>query len=236
MLKYECANFGFTFGVIDMNPIINWSEFLQPYELTVNELKMKLEGVRSQYQIKGLISPIESVRVRVKTINSILNKAKKMGIPLDDIGEKMHDIAGVRITCQFVEDIYTVVELLKNREDIEIIYERDYIATPKSSGYRSYHLHGYYHLETIDGTTNVLFEAQIRTMAMNFWATIEHSLNYKYQEDIPLHIQERLYRAAETASQLDQQMSEIKSEILEAQKQFSRLQRNLNGGKKDVAL
>lgn len=197
-----------------MNPIINWTEFLQPYELTVNELKMKLEGVRSQYQVKGLISPIESVRVRVKTINSILKKAKRMGISLEEIGDKMHDIAGIRITCQFVEDIYTVVELLKKRDDIEIIYERDYIMTPKSSGYRSYHLHGYYHLQTIDGPINVLFEAQIRTMAMNFWATIEHSLNYKFQEDIPLDIQERLYKAAETAAQLDEQMSEIKREIL----------------------
>lgn len=197
-----------------MNPIINWTAFLQPYELTVNELKMKLEGIRSQYLVKGLTSPIESVNVRVKSINSILKKAKRMGIALEEIGEKMHDIAGVRIICQFVEDIYTVVKLLKNRDDIQIIYERDYIQTPKSSGYRSYHLHGYYRLETIDGPTSVLFEVQIRTMAMNFWATIEHSLHYKFQEKIPIEIQERLYEAAETAARLDQQMLDIKREII----------------------
>lgn len=213
-------------GVIEVNPIINWAEFLQPFELTVNELKLKLEGIRSQYKMKGLISPIESVRVRVKTINSILDKAKRMGLSLNDIGNSMHDIAGVRITCQFVEDIYTVVSLLKNRKDIDIIYERDYIATPKPSGYRSYHLHGFYYLETIDGTSKVRFEVQIRTMAMNFWATIEHSLSYKYQEEMPLQIREKLIKAAGAAAQLDQQMSEIKNEILEAQKQFSRLQGN----------
>src|SRR5690554_6829480 len=114
-----------------MNPLMSWEEFLQPYELTVNELKLKLEGVRSQYKMNNLVSPIESVRVRVKTVNAILDKAKRMNLPLNEIGEKMHDIAGVRITCQFVEDIYYVVSLLKNRKDIEVVYERDYIANPK---------------------------------------------------------------------------------------------------------
>lgn len=207
-----------------MNPLINWDEFLQPYELTVNELKLKLEGIRSQYKMKNLVSPIESVRVRVKTINSILDKAGRMDLLLDEIGQKMHDIAGVRITCQFVEDIYTVVKLLKSRSDIEVIYERDYIANPKPSGYRSYHLHAYYHLETIDGIRKVLFETQIRTMAMNFWATIEHSLNYKYKKEIPSQIQDKLIKASYAAAQLDTQMSEIKSEVLEAQQEFSQMQ------------
>lgn len=207
-----------------MNPLVSWEEFLQPYQLTVNELKLKLEGIRSQFQMKNLSSPIESVRIRVKTINSILDKAKRMGLSLEEIGEQMHDIAGVRITCQFVEDIYSVVHLLKNRKDIDIIYERDYIATPKPSGYRSYHIHGYYYLETIDGTKKVLFEVQIRTMAMNFWATIEHSLNYKYQREIPETIQDKLIKASFSAAQLDEQMSEIKNEVLEAQQQFSKMQ------------
>jgi putative GTP pyrophosphokinase len=190
----------------------------------VSEIKLKLEGIRSQYKLKGLNSPIESVRVRVKTINSILDKAKRMELAMDEIGEKMHDIAGVRITCQFVEDIYSVVALLKNRQDIEVNYERDYIATAKPSGYRSYHLHGNYFLETIEGTRKVLFELQIRTMAMNFWATIEHSLNYKYQREIPEQIKEKLIKASYAAAQLDDQMSEIKSEVHEAQQQFSKMQ------------
>jgi putative GTP pyrophosphokinase len=207
-----------------MNYVLSWEQFLQPYELTVSEIKLKLEGIRSQYQMKKINSPIESVRVRVKTINSILDKAKRMNLSLDEIGDHMHDIAGVRITCQFVEDIYSVVALLKNRQDIDIIYERDYIATPKESGYRSYHMHGYYYLETIDGTKKVLFEVQIRTMAMNFWATIEHSLNYKYKSEIPDGIKSKLILAAEAASSLDDQMSQIKNEVSEAQQHFSLMQ------------
>lgn len=207
-----------------MNHIISWDDFLQVYELTVNEIKLKLEGIRTQYKLRNLNSPIESVRVRVKTINSILDKAKRMNLSLDEIGDKMHDIAGVRITCQFIEDIYAVVDLLKQRHDMEIIYERDYIANPKPSGYRSYHMHGYYFLETIDGMKKVLFELQIRTLAMNFWATIEHSLNYKYQKEMPEHIKEKLIKAAYAAAELDLQMSKIKHEIQEAQQHFSRMQ------------
>jgi putative GTP pyrophosphokinase len=200
--------------------IHNWDEFLQPYELTVQELKLKLEGIRAQFWKKNIHSPIESVRVRVKTINSIIDKSKRMSLRLDEIGEKMHDIAGVRITCQFVEDIYSVVALLKKRSDIEIVYERDYVTYPKDSGYRSYHLHGYYHLETIDGTKRVLFEVQIRTMSMNVWATVEHSLNYKYEDEIPKEIKEKLIKAALAATSLDEQISQIRTEIREAQQQF----------------
>ncbi|MDF2699987.1 MAG: pyrophosphokinae [Haloplasmataceae bacterium] len=200
--------------------IHNWEDFLQPYELTVSELKLKLEGIRAQFNKKNIHSPIESVRVRVKTINSILDKADRMGLLLDEIGEKMHDIAGVRITCQFVEDIYSVVALLKNRKDIEVIYERDYVSYPKLSGYRSYHIHATYDLETTEGTKKVLFEVQIRTMAMNVWATVEHSLNYKYEDEIPQEIKEKLIQAAEAAQTLDNLLSQIKNEISEAQQQF----------------
>lgn len=200
--------------------IHNWEEFLQPYELTISELKLKLDGIREQFTKKNIHTPIESVRVRVKTINSIIDKSERMALRLDEIGEKMHDIAGVRITCQFVEDIYSVVALLKKRSDIKIVYERDYVTYPKESGYRSYHLHGYYNLETIEGTKKVLFEVQIRTMTMNVWATVEHSLNYKYEDEIPNEIKEKLIKAAEAAVSLDEQISQIRTEIREAQQQF----------------
>lgn len=198
----------------------NWESFLHPYELTVDELKMKLQGIRAQYKMKGMHSPIESVRVRVKTISSIIDKSERMNIHLSEIGEKMYDIAGVRINCQFVEDIFKVVEMFKHRRDVTIFAERDFITFPKESGYRSYHVHGYYHLETIDGVRKVKFEVQIRTMAMNFWATIEHSLNYKYEGEIPHNIKIKMKRASEAAASLDNEMSEIKNEISEAQMQF----------------
>ncbi len=130
----------------------------------------------------------------------------------------MQDLAGIRIVTQFVEDIETVVALIRKRKDFEIIEERDYIEKKKESGYRSYHLVLRYPVQTIEGEKKVLVELQVRTLAMNFWATIEHSLNYKYSGEIPEDVKMRLQRAAEAAFLLDEEMSNIREEVQEAQK------------------
>jgi len=198
---------------------MEWLVFFEPYELALQELKINLRGIRQQYKTKGLHSPIEFVSGRIKTITSIIDKLNRLGLSINEI-DKVYDVAGIRINCQFAEDIYMVVDLLKKRQDLEIVETRDYIENQRESGYRSYHIHAYYHLETIDGLKKVMVEFQIRTLAMNFWASIEHSLNYKYDDQIPEVIRERLKLAAEAASWLDSQMSEIRDEIAEAQKTF----------------
>src|SRR5690606_35141888 len=123
------------------------------------------------------------------------------------------DIAGVRVVTQFVDDIYIVVDMLRQRNDFKIVEEKDYIANQKESGYRSYHMIIEYPVEMVQGQKMVLAEIQIRTLAMNFWATNEHSLNYKYKGRIPPEIKERLQRAAAGAYKLDEEMSMIKHEI-----------------------
>ena len=157
--------------------MFNWEEFLDPYVQTVGELKIKFRGVRKQYLKKGLYSPIEFVTGRVKRRESIRNKAKLRGYTRENLAE-MEDIAGVRVMVQFVDDVWDVLELLRKRKDFKIIEERDYINNQKASGYRSYHVIVEYPIDTIDGFQIVNAEIQIRTLAMNFWATIEHSLNY----------------------------------------------------------
>lgn len=122
--------------------------------------------------------------------------------------------------CQFVEDIYRVVELLRKRKDMQVIEERDYIKTPKESGYRSYHLVVMYPVQLLEREQQLKVEIQIRTLAMNFWATIEHSLNYKYQGCIPSEVAMRLETSAEIAFALDQEMSSIREEVNEAQRLF----------------
>ncbi|MBM7709998.1 GTP pyrophosphokinase [Enterococcus lemanii] len=199
----------------------NWDQFLAPYEQAVSELKVKLRGIRKQYRETSQHVPVEFVTGRVKPVDSVLTKAKLRNIPLDRLESEMSDIAGLRIMCQFVEDIYQVVQLLRGRKDMKIVIERDYIANKKASGYRSYHLVVEYPVQTLEGERMVLAEIQIRTLAMNFWATIEHSLNYKYQGDFPEEIRERLKRSAEAAYQLDEEMSNIRVEIQEAQHLFS---------------
>ncbi|WP_066071209.1 GTP pyrophosphokinase [Neobacillus soli] len=200
----------------------HWDQFLAPYKQAVAELKIKLKGMRGQFEFDSAHSPIEFVTGRVKPIASILDKANQKGIPLERLEEEMQDIAGMRIMCQFVDDIHTVVNLLRNRNDLEIVEDRDYISHKKTSGYRSYHVVIRYPVQTIHGEKMILAEIQIRTLAMNFWATIEHTLSYKYKGIFPSDIQMRLQRASEAAFRLDEEMSLIRGEIQEAQAFFSR--------------
>ena len=200
-----------------MKERIDWTTFLVPYHQAVDELKVKLRGMRKQYEIEKQYSPIELVTGRVKPVASILSKAERKNIGLDEIKEKIQDIGGIRIVCQFVDDIYTIVDLLRARHDFEIIEEKDYLKEKKSSGYRSYHLIIRYPVATIHGEQFVTVEIQIRTLAMNFWAINEHSLNYKYSGEIPKDIQMRLKKAAEAAFQLDEEMAKIREEVQEAQ-------------------
>ncbi|KIL45705.1 GTP pyrophosphokinase [Jeotgalibacillus soli] len=199
----------------------HWETFLEPYKQAVDELKIKLKGMRTQFELHNSHSPIEFVTGRVKPIASILDKASEKGVLLENLATEIQDIAGLRMMCQFVDDIEFVVELLRRRKDFKIIEEKDYISHKKQSGYRSYHVVVEYPVQTINGEKRILAEIQIRTLAMNFWATIEHSLNYKYRGQFPEEIQNRLQRAAEAAFRLDEEMSEIREEIQEAQAFFS---------------
>lgn len=202
----------------------HWDVFLSPYKQAVDELKIKLKGMRSQFGINGTTSPIEFVTGRVKPLASIYDKTREKGIlfePSNKLASELQDIAGLRIMCQFVDDISTVADLIRQRDDLRIVEEKDYITHNKPSGYRSYHMIVEYPVETIQGKVKVLAEIQIRTLAMNFWASIEHSLNYKYKGVFPEEIKNRLQNAAEAAFKLDEEMSSIRSEIQEAQVYFT---------------
>lgn len=200
--------------------IQNWKDFLTPYDQAVSELKVKLRSIRKEFRRKNEYSPIEFVTGRVKEVSSILEKANKYSIPIDRIQYEMEDIAGIRIMCQFVDDIDTVVNIIRNRKDMQVLYEKDYVSNVKPSGYRSYHVVIRYPINMADGQKDILAEFQIRTLAMNFWATIEHSLNYKYKKNLPKDIQFKLKRAADAAFTLDEEMLEIKDEIKDAQTLF----------------
>ena len=215
--------------------IDNWEQFLLPYKQTVDELKIKLRGIRKQFQNDDQQSPIEFVTGRVKPVSSIKEKMVRRQVREDRLEQDMQDIAGVRVMCQFVEDIYQVVDLLRKRTDMTIIEERDYINNEKPSGYRSYHIVVEYPVQLISGEKKILAEIQIRTLAIKFCATIDHYLNYKYLGEFPKELSDRLQRASEAAFSLDEEMSEIREEIQEAQKLFSRERsdHNMYGSHKD---
>lgn len=204
--------------------IQNWESVLIAYDQAVQELKVKFKSLRTEFRKLDEYSPIEFVTGRVKKVSSIIDKAKLRNVPLEinRIIDEIEDIAGIRIMCQFQEDIDAVVELVRQRhgKDLEIVEERDYINNIKESGYRSYHIIIKYPVQTAFGEKKILAEIQIRTLAMNFWATIEHSLNYKYQHNLPEDIKLRLKNAADTAYKLDKDMSRMRDEIMSAQEEF----------------
>ena len=203
-----------------------WRSILCHYELAVRELIVKFEHIISEHRENDLYSPIEQVSGRVKSVSSILEKMQRKHIPMERMEEEVEDIAGIRIICQFEEDIETVASLIQNRSDMTIKSEKNYLKHVKQSGYRSLHLIIYYTVETLNGPRKLQAEIQIRTMAMDFWATIEHSLQYKYKGDMPPHVAERLTNAADAIILLDQEMSSVRDEIMDAQNS-SQMQSNL---------
>lgn len=198
-----------------------WREILEPYSLAVDELVVKFQHMISAKRDNGLYSAVERVDGRVKKISSILEKCQKKNIPFDEFERNMDDIAGIRIICQFTEDIYEVVAAIRLRSDMRVKKEKDYVKNPKPSGYRSYHMVVYYTVETEKGPREIPVEIQIRTLAMNFWGTVEHSLKYKYKGHMPETTSERLHRAAEAIIALDTEMSSVREEIYDAQASFN---------------
>lgn len=199
--------------------IINWKQTLLPYQQAVDELCLKFKNLAKEFLELELHSPIEYVEGRVKSINSILEKARRKNISFEDIEEKIEDIAGIRIICRFVDDIDKTINLIRQRngKDLFILKEHNYVKNKKQSGYRSYHIVLKYPLITREGVHYVNCEIQIRTLAMNLWATIEHTLKYKYNGNIPEELKERLKASAEAAFNLDKEMDMIRTEILNVQ-------------------
>ncbi|MBF7115374.1 GTP pyrophosphokinase [Pediococcus pentosaceus] len=199
--------------------IKDWDTFLLPYSQAVSELKVKLRGMRTQFLKNGEESPIEFVTGRVKPVESIKEKMVRRQVLEERIEQDMQDIAGVRVMCQFVEYIYEVVDLIRKRTDMTVIEERDYVENEKPSGYRSYHIVVEYPVQMMNGQKKILAEIQVRTLEMNFWATIEHSLNYKFDGEFPKELRTRLQKASVKSYELDKEMSEIRKQILLAQKE-----------------
>ncbi|MFP3390021.1 GTP pyrophosphokinase family protein [Brevibacillus sp. SIMBA_040] len=202
---------------------LDWELYLLPFEQAVEEIKVKIKNIRNELRKRKEHSPIEFAVGRVKSIPSIYNKANRLQFPIDEnICWELRDIAGVRVICQFIDDIPAVVEMIRKRGDMRVYLEKDYVSTPKESGYRGYHLAVEYPIMMAGGQVTIPVEIQIRTLGMNFWATIEHSLNYKYEGIIPSIVRQRLFEAAKASYKLDSEMNNIRDEIKEAQAEFTK--------------
>lgn len=193
----------------------DFTRFMMRYKFGMEEIVTKLSILQDEFNHLHDTNPIEHVTSRLKNPESIVEKMgrKKCEPTFESIAERITDIAGVRITCSFVSDVYTVFDLLTGQSDVRVIEVRDYIAAPKPNGYRSLHALIEVPVFLSDGEVPVLVEVQLRTIAMDFWASLEHKIHYKYREDVPQSLLDGLRDAAETAGELDATMERLHTEV-----------------------
>lgn len=191
------------------------TRFMMKYKFALNEMETKVEILKEEFQLLHDYNPIEHTKSRLKSPESILKKIYRKGVPLTfaDIKNNIKDIAGLRITCSFISDIYRISDMLARQSDLTIIEIEDYIKNPKPNGYQSLHMLVQVPVFMSDHEELITVEIQIRTIAMDFWASLEHKIYYKYSEAVPVNLLTELKEAAQTASALDQKMERIHHEI-----------------------
>lgn len=191
------------------------TRFMMSYKFALDEVNTKIDILKQEFHHIHDYNPIEHVKSRLKTPESIVKKVDRKGIELSlpSIRENIRDIAGIRITCSFISDIYELSNMLQNQKDITVIECKDYIKNPKPNGYKSLHLILQIPIFMSDRVDDIYIEVQIRTIAMDFWASLEHKIYYKYDKNIPKRLIRELNEAASSVSQLDQKMENIHKEI-----------------------
>ncbi|MEW9702738.1 GTP pyrophosphokinase family protein [Paenibacillus sp. SI8] len=195
------------------------TRFMMMYKFALDEMETRIEILVQEFEMLHEYNPIEHTKSRLKSPESIMNKLYRKGgasISFSGIRDSIKDIAGLRITCSFISDIYVISEMLKNQSDLKVLEEKDYIKCPKPNGYQSLHLIIEVPVHMSDRRESVCIEVQIRTIAMDFWASLEHKIYYKFTEDnqaVPARLLEELKQAALAASALDKQMERLHKEI-----------------------
>ncbi|GAA2906879.1 hypothetical protein GCM10017596_03820 [Microbacterium keratanolyticum] len=191
-----------------------FQRFLREYEFGMREIETKISILRDEFTHDHDYNPIEHVKSRLKTPDSIVEKVARRGIEPDfaSIREHITDIAGVRVTCSFVADVYRLFDLLTAQDDVTVRIVKDYIAQPKDNGYRSLHAIVEVPVYLSTGALMVPVEVQFRTIAMDFWASLEHKIYYKFSQRVPAHLVDSLTAAADAATELDSRMEQLHRE------------------------
>ena len=195
--------------------INTWEEVNLLYNAALKQITTKIEILNEEFQEVHRYNPIEHVKARVKVPESIVKKLKRNGYEstIGNMVRYVNDIAGIRIICSFTSDIYRIAEMISNHKDIQVLTVKDYIMNPKNSGYRSYHMIVSLPVYLSDRIVNVKVEIQIRTVAMDFWASLEHKIQYKFEGKAPSHINSELTQCAQMVADLDARMLSLNEEI-----------------------
>lgn len=194
-----------------MDQMYQFIELEHLYDSAIREVKTKLEILDSEFRTKYSYNPIHHIEDRLKSPQSMFKKLQRLNLPfsVESVRENLFDIAGVRVICNYIEDIYQVADLLTAQDDVVLIKRKDYIANPKANGYRSLHLVIETPVYLSEKKELVNVEVQIRTIAMDFWASLEHELKYKTDTEVSADLAEQLRMCAETIAQTDIQMQQI---------------------------
>ncbi|MEZ3439172.1 MAG: GTP pyrophosphokinase family protein [Oscillospiraceae bacterium] len=194
-----------------MEQMFRFIELEHLYESAIREVKTKLEILDSEFRTKFSYNPIHHIEDRLKSPQSIMEKLRRKGVPfnVDAARTNLNDIAGVRVICNYIEDIYTVADLLTAQDDVKLVSRKDYIKDPKPNGYRSLHLVIETPVYLSDKKEQVHVEVQIRTIAMDFWASLEHELKYKTDTEVSADLAAQLKECAETIAATDVKMQQI---------------------------
>ena len=199
------------------SPAESWTEVLLIYNSALKEIGTKLEILNDEFQHVHRYNPIEHIKSRIKSSESIVKKLKRNGYEstIENMVEYVNDIAGIRVICSFVSDIYRIAEMISNQNDIKVLAIKDYIENPKASGYKSYHMLVTVPIYLSDRIVDAKVEIQIRTVAMDFWASLEHKINYKFEGNVPQYIKDELVECAHMISEVDTRMWNLNEQIID---------------------
>ena len=199
------------------NQVDQWKSVMFLYDSALKEINTKIEILNNEFVHIYNYNPIEHIKSRLKTPDSIVKKLKRYGfeVTIDNMVEKLSDIAGIRIICSFTSDIYQIAEMITKQSDVTVLYVKDYIKNPKPNGYKSYHMVGTIPIYLTDGPVDTKVEIQIRTIAMDFWASLEHKIYYKFEGNAPAYLQQELKACADVVNMLDVKMFSLNQAILE---------------------
>ncbi|WP_419887972.1 GTP pyrophosphokinase [Neobacillus niacini] len=194
---------------------IELTRFMMAYKFALDEMTTKINILKDEFNYIHDYNPIEHVKSRLKSPESIFKKVQRKDCEfnLESIKTNIKDIAGIRITCSFISDIYEISRMIANQKDVRIIEYKDYIKNPKPNGYQSLHMIVEIPIFMSDREEQIMVEIQIRTIAMDFWASLEHKIYYKYNKEIPKKMLDELKSTAEMAGLLDRKMEKLHREM-----------------------
>lgn len=198
-----------------VDTVVDYKEMRMRYSCAIKEVRTKFDVLNSEFNVRYQRNPITSISSRLKSSSSIMRKldGKNLSFTLENVENNLFDVAGIRVVCSYVDDIYMLAEALAKQDDITVLKEKDYIKHPKPNGYRSYHMIVSVPVFFSDRTKNMAVEVQIRTIAMDFWASLEHQLKYKQEVPNQKEIIGSLTACAEQIAAIDEQMCQVRRQI-----------------------